>query len=83
MSEYRVVNPATGEVEREFPTATDAEIESLLERSESSYAALGRTSLADRAAVLRGRGRPVPRAIHRAGRADHPGDGQDDGRGGR
>ncbi len=26
MSDYRVVNPATGEVESEFETATDAEI---------------------------------------------------------
>jgi succinate-semialdehyde dehydrogenase/glutarate-semialdehyde dehydrogenase len=52
MSDYRVVNPASGEVGREFPTATDAEIESLLDRSEASYRALGRTTLADRAAVL-------------------------------
>ncbi len=52
MSEYRVVNPATGEVGREFATATDAEIETLLDRSRAAYGALGRTTLAERAAVL-------------------------------
>jgi hypothetical protein len=32
VSEYKVVNPATNETEREFPTATDAEVEQILER---------------------------------------------------
>jgi succinate-semialdehyde dehydrogenase/glutarate-semialdehyde dehydrogenase len=52
MSDYRVVNPATGQVESEFATATDAEIESALARSHAAYAALGRTTDAERAAVL-------------------------------
>ena len=29
---YQVVNPATGQLEREFPTATDAEISDVLAR---------------------------------------------------
>jgi succinate-semialdehyde dehydrogenase / glutarate-semialdehyde dehydrogenase len=52
MNDYRVVNPATGAVESEFETATDAEIQSALKRSHEAYAALSRTSLAERAAVL-------------------------------
>jgi acyl-CoA reductase-like NAD-dependent aldehyde dehydrogenase len=45
MSDYRVVNPATGAVESEFATATDAQIASVLERSQHAFAALGRTSV--------------------------------------
>ena len=52
MSDYRVVNPATGAVESEFETATDAEIQAAIERSHAAYRALGRTTLAERAAVL-------------------------------
>ena len=37
MSEYKVVNPATNETEREFAAATDAEIEQVLERSARAY----------------------------------------------
>ena len=37
MSEYKVVNPATNETEREFPTATDAEVEQILERSAQAF----------------------------------------------
>ena len=37
MSEFKVVNPATNETEREFPAATDAEIEQVLERSARAY----------------------------------------------
>ncbi len=52
MSDYRVVNPATGVLESEFETATEAEIGSALERSHAAYRELGRTSVAERAAVL-------------------------------
>jgi succinate-semialdehyde dehydrogenase/glutarate-semialdehyde dehydrogenase len=34
---YRTVNPATGEVLREFPTADDAETEALLTRAHAAY----------------------------------------------
>ena len=50
MSDYRVVNPATGQVESEFATATDAEIEAALERSHAAYAAWARRTVAERAA---------------------------------
>jgi succinate-semialdehyde dehydrogenase / glutarate-semialdehyde dehydrogenase len=52
MNEYRVVNPATGALESEFETATDAEIQSAVERSHAAYSALGRTTLAERAAII-------------------------------
>jgi succinate-semialdehyde dehydrogenase/glutarate-semialdehyde dehydrogenase len=52
MNEYRVVNPATGALESEFETATDAEIQSALERSHAAYLTLGRTTLAERAAII-------------------------------
>jgi succinate-semialdehyde dehydrogenase / glutarate-semialdehyde dehydrogenase len=52
MSDYRVVNPATGAVESEFPTATDAQIAGVLARSQQAFAALGRTTVAERAATL-------------------------------
>ncbi len=37
MSEFKVVNPATNETEREFATATDAEVGQVLERSARAY----------------------------------------------
>jgi len=37
MSDYQVVNPSTGEVEKEFPTATDAEVQDALARSHAAY----------------------------------------------
>jgi succinate-semialdehyde dehydrogenase/glutarate-semialdehyde dehydrogenase len=52
MNEYRVVNPATGALESEFETTTDAEIQRALERSHAAYGELGRTTLAERAAII-------------------------------
>ncbi len=52
MSMYQVLNPATGVVEREFDTATDAEVTSAVERSDAAFAAWSRTPVKDRAAVL-------------------------------
>jgi succinate-semialdehyde dehydrogenase / glutarate-semialdehyde dehydrogenase len=49
---YRVVNPATGETESEFPTATDEQVESALARAHAAFATWRTTSLAERAAVL-------------------------------
>ena len=49
---YQVVNPATGKVEREYPTATDTGIQAVLERSARGYASWRRTSLAERAEIL-------------------------------
>jgi succinate-semialdehyde dehydrogenase/glutarate-semialdehyde dehydrogenase len=50
---YQVVNPATGKVEGEYPTATDAEISDVLERSARGYTSWRRTSLEERAEILR------------------------------
>ena len=78
---YQVVNPVTGAVESEFPTATDAEIAAAIERSGCGLPAVER----DDGRRARGRpassGRPLRRARHRARRAHHPRDGQDHGRG--
>jgi succinate-semialdehyde dehydrogenase/glutarate-semialdehyde dehydrogenase len=49
---YRVVNPATNELEREFPTATDADVESVLARSHSAFAAWRSADKAERAKLL-------------------------------
>jgi succinate-semialdehyde dehydrogenase / glutarate-semialdehyde dehydrogenase len=50
---YQVVNPATGQLEREYPTATDAEISEILGRAESGYASWRRRPKAERAEILR------------------------------
>ena len=52
MSDYQVLNPSTGEVEREFDTATDAEIADVLERSHVAYRSWRTTDLAERSQVL-------------------------------
>ena len=51
--EYQVVNPATGQLEREFPTATDAEISEVLARAQRGYSSWRHTSKAERADMLR------------------------------
>ncbi len=50
---YQLVNPATGQLEKEYPTATDAEISDVLARADSGYSSWRRTSMAERAEVLR------------------------------
>ena len=50
---YQVVNPATGQLEKEYPTATDAEIGEILDRAGRGYKAWRRTPIADRADILR------------------------------
>jgi succinate-semialdehyde dehydrogenase/glutarate-semialdehyde dehydrogenase len=52
MSDYKTVNPATGETVREFPTLDDAGVEQALARVASGFATWRATSVADRAAVL-------------------------------
>jgi succinate-semialdehyde dehydrogenase / glutarate-semialdehyde dehydrogenase len=52
VTQYRVTNPATNEVEREFPTATDAEIAAVLERSAAAYTAWRTTDRPARAKLL-------------------------------
>jgi succinate-semialdehyde dehydrogenase / glutarate-semialdehyde dehydrogenase len=52
VSEYKVVNPATNETEREFAAATDAEIEQVLERSERAYQSWRTTGKDERTKML-------------------------------
>lgn len=49
---YAVTNPATGVVEREFPSASPAEIEDAITRASAAYRGWSSTPLAERAAVL-------------------------------
>ena len=51
--QYQVVNPATGQVEQEYPTATDAEIAGILDRADRGYQAWRRTAMTERADILR------------------------------
>ena len=50
---YQVVNPATGKVENEYPTATDAEVSDVLGRAERGYTSWRRTPMEERAGILR------------------------------
>jgi succinate-semialdehyde dehydrogenase/glutarate-semialdehyde dehydrogenase len=50
---YQVVNPATGQLEREYPTATDAEISDILGRAERGYASWRRSKKSERTDILR------------------------------
>jgi succinate-semialdehyde dehydrogenase / glutarate-semialdehyde dehydrogenase len=50
---YQVVNPATGQVEHEYPTATDAEIGEILDRADRGYRSWRRTAMTERADMLR------------------------------
>jgi succinate-semialdehyde dehydrogenase/glutarate-semialdehyde dehydrogenase len=49
---YQIVNPATGEVEQTFDTATDAEIEAALAAAHSAYDAWKDVPIDDRAKVV-------------------------------
>ena len=52
MSDYQVIDPATAELVKEYPTATDAEVKDALERSHRGYGEWRRTSKDERAKVL-------------------------------
>jgi succinate-semialdehyde dehydrogenase / glutarate-semialdehyde dehydrogenase len=49
---YQVTNPATGKIESEYPTATDAEIEAVLARAASGYTAWKTNDAAHRAQIV-------------------------------
>ncbi|WP_022884513.1 NAD-dependent succinate-semialdehyde dehydrogenase [Glaciibacter superstes] len=54
MSEYAVVNPATGETIKTYPTITDAELETALKAADDAHRTWSRsTSVAERAALIR------------------------------
>lgn len=53
MGKYAVVNPATGETVSEYPTATDAEIDSAIASAQNAYTEWARkTTVAERAALV-------------------------------
>jgi len=52
VSMYKVLNPATGVVEREYASATDAEIASVLERTDAAFASWGTLAPKERAAII-------------------------------
>ncbi|HEY5353173.1 MAG TPA: aldehyde dehydrogenase family protein, partial [Streptosporangiaceae bacterium] len=49
---YQVVNPATGKVESEYPTATDAVVSDVLGRADRGYTSWRRTPMEERAGIL-------------------------------
>jgi succinate-semialdehyde dehydrogenase/glutarate-semialdehyde dehydrogenase len=49
---YKVVNPATGQLEKEFATATDAELAGAVERANHGYQAWKTTPYSERTRVL-------------------------------
>ena len=54
MNMYAVVNPATGKVEREYPTATDAEMEQALAAADTAFREWSKNStVAQRAALIK------------------------------
>jgi succinate-semialdehyde dehydrogenase / glutarate-semialdehyde dehydrogenase len=54
MSDYAVVNPATGETIKEFPTITDDELRDAIGRADAAYKAWSHSStVAERAALIR------------------------------
>ncbi|MFJ4038546.1 NAD-dependent succinate-semialdehyde dehydrogenase [Microbacterium sp. NPDC090007] len=53
MSDYAVVNPATGETLAEYDTLTDAGVQDAIASAHDAYRQWSRTSPADRAAALR------------------------------
>jgi succinate-semialdehyde dehydrogenase/glutarate-semialdehyde dehydrogenase len=52
VSFYQVLNPATGVVEREFASATDAEIADVLERTAAAAESWSRVPASERAAII-------------------------------
>lgn len=49
---YQITNPATGEVEERFDTATDAEIEQIIEKADTAFQSWRKTDLAERKKIL-------------------------------
>ena len=52
MSEYRIVNPATGEVVEEYPVATDDQVAEALQRNHRAFGPWAARPVADRAEIL-------------------------------
>ncbi|WP_405218058.1 NAD-dependent succinate-semialdehyde dehydrogenase [Agrococcus sp. Ld7] len=52
MSEYRVTDPYTGKIVKEYPTATDDEVRGAIERAHTAYADWSTTPLPERVAII-------------------------------
>jgi succinate-semialdehyde dehydrogenase/glutarate-semialdehyde dehydrogenase len=52
VSMYKVINPATGKLESEFPTATNEELSDALSRSKAAYASWRLTPMAERTRII-------------------------------
>lgn len=52
MSDYQINNPATGELEATYPTATDQEIQQVIEQADNAYQDWRQVSLSERSALL-------------------------------
>ena len=50
--EYKVVNPATGEVEKAFPTASDAEVAAAIGRVDGAFRPWSARPIQERAAII-------------------------------
>src|SRR5436305_13514414 len=53
LTEYAVVNPATGETLKTYPTIGDDELKDAIERADRAHRDWGLRSVADRAAIVR------------------------------
>ena len=53
LTEYAVVNPATGETLKTYPTISDDELKDAIARADKAHREWGRKSVADRAAIVR------------------------------
>lgn len=51
--QYQVVNPATGQVESSFPTASDDEVSTAIARVDGAFRSWSRTPVDERSAILR------------------------------
>jgi succinate-semialdehyde dehydrogenase/glutarate-semialdehyde dehydrogenase len=52
VSDYQVINPATGETVKEYPTATDADVQDALGRAHAAYGSWRRTDKSQRSEIL-------------------------------
>ncbi len=52
MSEYQVTNPATGEIEATYPTATEQDVQQAIEKAENAYKEWRQMSLSERSTIL-------------------------------
>ena len=53
MTDYAVINPATGETLATYPTITDEALETVLEKADAAYRTWRDTPVAERAALIR------------------------------